>query len=225
MQTDTCLTLALADVELLQSAYPDETELASGTPDVTKALPITVTVRLSKDSWMDLEFAEGYPVESNISVARYRSTKEHARLEKAVDAVRRTARECLEEGVEGALPCCAAAFEAWNEAQEEPATASEPSEAMADVSRPAQSTDRSIPWITGPPLVDRKSTFQGHLCFVKTEEEVKCGLNQLLTSCTKIQKATHNMVGPVCFAVQHSLIPKMLLYLVGLQIHTRWSKW
>lgn len=53
--------------------------------------------------------------------------------------------------------------------------------------------DKYYEWITGPPLVDKKSTFQAHACRVYTEDDVHMALNQLLCSSSKIQRATHNM--------------------------------
>ena len=116
------LELALADIEMMRAAYPDETSTIDSIPE---AFPIVVTLQLNKSDFIDLEFGHGYPTRSNIQVLRYRSSKQNERLERAVAAVRRTAQECLENGVEGGLACCAAALEAWNECQDESAPVKE----------------------------------------------------------------------------------------------------
>ncbi|KAI4470186.1 impact-related [Holotrichia oblita] len=46
--------------------------------------------------------------------------------------------------------------------------------------------------VTGPPIQDRKSTFQGHFCEVKSQEDVRCVMNILLEN-KKIAQATHNI--------------------------------
>ena len=54
-------------------------------------------------------------------------------------------------------------------------------------------TQKHYTWISGQPLLDRKSSFQAHLCEVYSENDVREALYQLLTSSSKIQRATHNM--------------------------------
>jgi Uncharacterized protein family UPF0029 len=54
-----------------------------------------------------------------------------------------------------------------------------------------------FPWITGQPLVDRKSTFLAHACPVSCEADVKIAMQQLLDSHSKYRRATHNMVRKV----------------------------
>ena len=148
------LELALADIEMMRAAYPDETSTIDSIPE---AFPIVVTLQLNKSDFIELEFGHGYPTRSNIQVLRYRSSKQNERLERAVAAVRRTAQECLENGVEGGLACCAAALEAWNECQDESDPVKEET-----VACPPTIT-KSFNWISGEPLVDRKSTFLGHV--------------------------------------------------------------
>ncbi|KAK9759047.1 Uncharacterized protein family UPF0029 [Popillia japonica] len=46
--------------------------------------------------------------------------------------------------------------------------------------------------VTGPPIQDRKSTFQGHFCEVKSQQDVRCVMNILLEN-KKISQATHNI--------------------------------
>jgi hypothetical protein len=54
-------------------------------------------------------------------------------------------------------------------------------------------TTKVYEWISGEPLLDKKSAFQAHLCKVYSERDVKDSLHQLLTSSSKIQRASHNM--------------------------------
>ena len=55
------------------------------------------------------------------------------------------------------------------------------------------SIEKHYHWISGEPLLDKKSSFQAHLCEVHSEEDVRGALQQLLTSSSKIQRASHNM--------------------------------
>lgn len=48
-------------------------------------------------------------------------------------------------------------------------------------------------WNTGDILTDRKSTFQAHLAVIDREDMVAAALEKLITSSTKLQRATHNM--------------------------------
>ena len=58
----------------------------------------------------------------------------------------------------------------------------------------AYSHEKQHVWISGEPLVDRKSTFVAHICRVVTERDVHEALHQLLDRNSKLQRATHNMV-------------------------------
>lgn len=185
--SEASLELALADVEILESAYPDEIRTTGA-----QAFPLSVTLNVSELAFIEFELVNGYPTSSNVRVARYRSTKpsDYTRLEVAVAAARTAAQECLEEQIEGGLACCAAAMEAWNSQPEETSVSPVPSTNNCLV--PPSSPMRTYDWITGEPLVDRKSTFQAHLCLVQSEPDVRSALDQLL-SIPRIQRATHNM--------------------------------
>jgi Uncharacterized protein family UPF0029 len=190
------LQLALADVEILRSAYPDETAVENDVTDPTLQYPLHVTLHLSETAFIQFEFVQGYPGKSNVQVATYRSkATEHARLERAVAAVRVTALQCLEDGVEGGLACCASALDAWNEGDEDA-----PDEERLEVSSPETGQagpplplSKTFEWISGEPLHDRKSAFQAHVCRVNSEADIKPALQQLLNN-SKLQRATHNMV-------------------------------
>jgi hypothetical protein len=164
-----------------------------------------------------------------LKVSKYRSTKDHDRLEAAVKAVQKTALECLEDGMEGALPCCAAAFEAWNEVEEscdriETASRSHDAAGSSLAFDPKGST---FTWTSGEPLTDRKSSFQAHACRIASEQDVKTALQQLLSN-NKIMKATHNMVRerrrrPVVLD-RHFFTNTINTYLVGVPLHKQKSR-
>jgi hypothetical protein len=233
---ESSLDLALADIELLRSAYPDETVFAEGDGDghagkdhCHLTFPLAVTLHLSENALMELEFNEGYPTIAALKVSKYRSTKDHDRLEAAVKAVQKTALECLEDGMEGALPCCAAAFEAWNEVEEscdriETASRSHDAAGSSLAFDPKGST---FTWTSGEPLTDRKSSFQAHACRIASEQDVKTALQQLLSN-NKIMKATHNMVRerrrrPVVLD-RHFFTNTINTYLVGVPLHKQKSR-
>jgi hypothetical protein len=49
-------------------------------------------------------------------------------------------------------------------------------------------------WVTGSPLIVQKSTFVAHVCRINQQSDVQPALYQLLSSTSKLQRATHNMV-------------------------------
>ena len=55
-------------------------------------------------------------------------------------------------------------------------------------------TETCYKWISGKPLMDKKSTFQAHLCRVSTERDVYAALDQLIAGSSKLQRASHNML-------------------------------
>jgi Uncharacterized protein family UPF0029 len=119
MVEDESLDLALADLEILQSAYPDEIKRNDTEDDTSVAgtigFPLHVTLQLSETGAIMLEFTHGYPTRSNVQIVSVRSNDavEYGRLEQAAAAIRHAAQSCLEDGIEGGLACCAAAFDAW----------------------------------------------------------------------------------------------------------------
>ena len=200
---------AMADIEMMRAAYPDET---ASEPETTTAssdchrlsrheFPLHVTLNLSETAYIQLEFTEGYPTESNVLISSYRSSPDEKKcMENAVSAVRSAANECLEDGIEGGLACCAAAFQAWNESYTDQKCEKEamPSSDDAELdSKPAvlPASSKTFHWISGSPLVDRKSTFVAHACRISSEVEAREAIRQLIENNPRLQKATHNMVG------------------------------
>lgn len=234
--TESSLDSALADIELLCAAYPEEVVFKgepvqdvngdhqqdnyAASPTASRhCFPLTVTIHLDDHSLMDFQFNEGYPENSTITVSRYRSTKDYSCLLEAVRAAEKMALDCMEEGVEGALPCCAAAFEAWNGAKEDQTLSSSDApvslgDGAADVAN--ELSQPSVVWISGEPLLDRKSTFQAHLCLVNSEDDVQNALQALHTINNKIARATHNMVRIVCFPSSFSCF-----HPVGIQVYNK----
>jgi hypothetical protein len=199
---------ALADLEMVVSAYPDEISVSTDSSDNTGS-PLRFTLRFSETANCLLEFARGYPETTNVLISSYRSSpKEKARMEAVVAALRSKASECLELGVEGGLVCCGAAFEVWNEFEErrlaetgDAAAAASyreiSSSALVAAVAAAARTSNKFAWKSGEPLLDRKSTFQAHVCGIESESDVHEALQQLFNSHNnKLQRAAHNMVRP-----------------------------
>jgi len=223
------LQAALADVEILQSAYPDECHVEDENDDDAatdpqqqrQAFPLTVTLRFSPTASCRLQWIAGYPTRTGVQVASYRArdSAEQAALDRAVAAIRATSAACCDEQqVEGGLACCAAGLQAWEEAMEmmenthnkDAAERNDDITAMVktsttnsgdqdaenkeqSTSTPAHPSSHHYTWISGPPLLDRKSSFQAHLCRITCADEVKPALEQLVASSSKLQRATHHM--------------------------------
>ena len=197
------LERARADIEIIQSCYPDEISSCSSCDDYS-TFPFQFTLALSADSDANnliLRLEPGYPFNSGVQIANYRtdSVQYKARLEAVVRAVRKVSSECQEEEIEGCIACCAIALETWNDYDEndggdDHATEDEStSEKASQGGHLSSIVEKHYDWISGEPLLDKKSSFQAHLCEVHSEEEVRGALHQLLTSSSKIQRATHNM--------------------------------
>ena len=197
-ETSDSLDRALTDIAMLQSAYPDEIDVAVAIDGAQmQQFPLHVTLRLDENgnSSITLEFVDGYPIQTGIQISSYRSACKD-KVDAVARAVRLAAEECLEEGIEGGLACCAAAMETWQDfdAQQQPlSNDSSCKEKTSTVSIPLSQPSRDYKWITGEPLMDRKSIFLAHACRVSNEKAVREALTQLLSSSSKIQRATHNM--------------------------------
>ncbi len=189
-EESTSLERARADIEIIQSCYPDEITASSSCEDT---FPFSFTLQLADGSGITLRLEKGYPIASGVQIADYRtdSWKQKARLEAVVRAVRKASDDCQEDEIEGCMACCAIALETWND-HEEDAAVNDSTEDDETPSMP-QTPDKHYEWISGEPLMDRKSSFQAHLCEVYTEKEARQALQQLLVSSSKIQRATHNM--------------------------------
>jgi hypothetical protein len=190
---------ALADLEIIQAAYPEVT----ANNDAPTLFPLQFTLHLTEHAFVTMEFQEGYPTSSGVQISSYRSrSDEKSRMEVTVSAIRRVSLECQDDEMEGGITCCSTALESWNDFVEgkDSEPESEKIEAMPKV-------DTNYEWISGEPLVDKKSTFRAHLCRVNSEQQVHEALHQLITGSSKIQRASHNMV---CF---RSRLKKVLFFL------------
>lgn len=204
---------------MLQAAYPDEVQQIEVQESPKFPLQCMVFLETTSEdrlqqqqvSQVTLEWNEGYPINSGIQVVSYRfasssSSSSKARMDAVLSAIKQESELCQEDEVEGGLACVAAALRAWNDFQEEgnhhdenhhnnhALNGDEPSSTSRDSNLPTT----SFSWISGPPLLDRKSTFQAHVCRVESEQQVRQALDQLLTSHSKLQRATHNMVRVCC---------------------------
>lgn len=204
MDHEEALDRALADLEIVEAAYADEIQLDKNHDKSSRKFPLRFTLKLGdeqneeEDALVTLEFVTGYPTKTGVQIVSYRSRspKNKARLDETVASIRKTSIECLDEGMEGGLACCAKAFEAWNDYHDNHPISTSDDNATDDICNdlvPSQLLS-DYKWITGEPLLDKKSTFQAHICRVSSEREAKEALKQLIEGSTKIQKATHNMV-------------------------------
>ena len=186
---DESLQRALSDVELLQAAYPEEVEVVAG------AVPPQLYIHLSSDSFVTIAFPlVGYPVSSGVEVVSQRCPDKN-KIDRVVRAIRLAAQECLDEACEGGLACVAAALEAWQWKDDTEGTATlEVSHTASETAEEFGTGRQLFDWISGTPILDRKSTFQAHACRVHTESDVNHALQQLISNSPRIQKAYHNMV-------------------------------
>ena len=216
MDQEESLERAKADLEMLLAAYPEEVVLQNESHNFASDyangfFPLQVTLILSPSAHVQLELVPGYPIDSNVQISSYRSSpEEKARMEHVVTAIRITASQCLDDGVEGGFACVGSALDVWNNVVQlsgngiydigaasmaDTATLGHGGTASSNVpSFLVPSASITYTWITGEPLHDRKSTFVAHVCRLCHESDVRPALVQLLASNNKLQKATHNMV-------------------------------
>jgi putative IMPACT (imprinted ancient) family translation regulator len=206
---------SMSDVPLsftLHLSGPD----GRGTTTSTAAAPSSSTAQAS----LTMALPWGYPVTAGVQIVDYRShSAEHkVRLDRVVRAVRAVSLECQQDKMEGAIACCAVALETWDtnfdgekdhrrDENDDDSRSTSPTVDVVDDAAPSvyfsskhdkknltrPERQRHYKWITGKPLVDKKSTFQAHVCLVYSEMEVREALHELLSSTSKIQRATHNM--------------------------------
>jgi hypothetical protein len=205
MEVEDSFDRAMADLEMLAAMYPDETSVSQA-DSTSSAFPLQVTFRVSETAHIQLELVAGYPMDTGIRVLSYRSSPdEKARMEEAVTAVRITAKECLDDGIEGCFACCAAALQTWNDFDdggndpENKDTGIDPAAEGRCCAVPQQEKpqEKVFHWISGEPLVDRKSSFIAHACRISSDRDVRDALHQLLDGNSKLKRATHHMVSRV----------------------------
>jgi Uncharacterized protein family UPF0029 len=164
-----------AELEMLQAAYPDEITLDNST---------RFTLHLSPTACLTLE-CQALDDAIDLQLVSSRSNADKARMERAVSAL----KEAL---TDGGLVACSAALEAWNESAPVHISPTLQEAAVVETVQPLASS--RFEWITGSPLVDRKSTFVAHVCRVYSEQDVREAVHELVSSNSKLQRATHNMV-------------------------------
>ena len=185
--------------------------------------PLTVRLHFSKTTSCELQWREGYPDESTVEIVSWRikDAREQPCLERALAALRSAARVGSNSDYAGVgMACCAAALEAWHGTHTADSSSASASTSVANLLAVSVSVsvsegdldvddnnnnsihcntnsnhdnDNCCTWISGDPLVDRKSVFQAHLCRLENEANVAPALQQLLTSSSKMQRATHHM--------------------------------
>jgi Uncharacterized protein family UPF0029 len=116
-------------------------------------------------------------------------------MERATLAIKTASEECLKDGIEGGLFCCAAAYDAWQEDTEESNCDSDALGLIVSDPNEVCQNNRYFDWFSDEPVTEKKSVFQAHVCRVASEGDVHAALKQLIHGNTKLQKATHNMVG------------------------------
>lgn len=151
---------ALADVEMICAAYPDQVTRDEGDDaednkfdmdDTTRCRSLFFTLHFPDDvdshpgattstststcCRLQILWKEHYPVATNVQIVSYRcrNSVDKGRLDTALSALRRTAQECMEEEREGCFPCISAALEAWEAAVE-----------LSNVTTTATRTDQSV---------------------------------------------------------------------------------
>ena len=184
------LERALADLEIVTAAYPEEV-----TTNGSRSFPLQFTIHLTDNAFVTLEMIPGYPIETGVNVTSYRSKPhEKGRIEATVSAIRDAAKECHQDGVEGGFTCCSAALDTWNNYQQNGGKEDVLAETVMEQELITRDAARQYHWVSGECLVDRKSVFQAHLCRVSSEQQVREALDELISGSSKIQRATHNMV-------------------------------
>jgi Uncharacterized protein family UPF0029 len=174
---------------------------------VMPTFPLHVTLYLSttQHTYIVLEWNDGYPTRTPLQIARHRNddNPQHPkqRIEQTVHAVRATALEYFEDGVEAGLACCSTALETWNNYNSTRDNRNCDEDHHVVVMEQPQVFSESIhityPWFTSSDdsaIHDRKSIFVGHVCPIHHEAHVQPALQQLLCNNNKLQRATHHMV-------------------------------
>lgn len=196
---------AMADLAILEAAYPKEISTESSAtfngncfPLIfTLALPMSQILENSSETFganITMEYVEGYP-STAIEIVSYRSHPKFDKrlIESVVNAVRLTAKEGMENSEECGIACCAVAINKWLECIK----SIDQDEKLIDCSvqmNNHKTVDDNICWITSEnTLIDRKSVFQAHCCMVSDAGMVNRAIQKLLMSSSKIQRATHNM--------------------------------
>lgn len=164
----------IADLELIQAAYPEEVVLHDNGHEAT--------IHLSHDTWVSLTFPTGYPTTRPVEIRSYRSHEKN-RINRVVADIRTIAQNSVPE--ESGMACCAMALESWNQEQQQQQT-----KVLIATLTPTV----TVTWTSGPSITDRKSTFQAHACQIQTEAQIQNALQQLKQENTRIQKAYHNMM-------------------------------
>lgn len=217
---------ALSDIEIVRSAYPDETavvphshrDTSNTTTTKFPTFPLHVTLYLSKShAYIVFEWNDGYPIRAPLKISAYRSDNDNhhkQRIEQTVLAVRATAQECYDDGIEAGLACCSTAFETWNDFYdddnkninynkntnarvEENDKVSLETDVSMNVPPTTLSNTTEYQWFSSAEsnmIQDRKSIFVGHVCPIRSESDVKPALHQLISNNNKLQRATHHMV-------------------------------
>jgi hypothetical protein len=237
---------AISDIEILRSAYPDETtfrqlsdnldsdddiDATTITYLMKRTFPLHVTLYLStskRQAFIEFEWNHGYPTRTPLQISVYRDDNHHnnkQRIERTVQAVRATALECYEDGMEAGLACCSTALEVWNSFDDDHTAVCDETEPKSEEST---TNIPSIPLLTSVPqaattsmtrtaaqyqwwtsdeskmIHDRKSIFVGHVCTIRFESDVQPALQQLLSNNNKLQRATHHMVCTVAYCTYHA---------------------
>ena len=98
----------IADLELIQAAYPEEVVLHDNGHEAT--------IHLSHDTWVSLTFPTGYPTTRPVEIRSYRSHEKN-RINRVVADIRTIAQNSVPE--ESGMACCAMALESWNQEQQQ----------------------------------------------------------------------------------------------------------
>jgi len=227
---DWSISRAIADLEILTAAYPDEVivpyELLSNENEDNHNLqfPLSFTLELpsfhnkheasssrNKTDSITMQFPKGYPVKAPLQIHSFRcgtGNSVKSAMEQAVHAAKAAASECFEHEEEAGLMVCQAALSTWDQFMQEQHQKDQDQIALQKLELQQKyahemfEDGEDIQWISSNNLiVDRKSTFQAHITVIDSDDMARRALQKLIRGSSKIQRATHNMVSHVCFSI------------------------
>ena len=209
LDDDEALMRAQVDLEILTAAYPDEITIHTPIPCTTFPISFTLHLQSTNASYdtikgatsnITMQISSGYPDTSGVEITSFRGVRKNS-IELAVKAAKDASLECLANGEEGALSCCIAAQQVWDDCMQDEVdklvSEEERLKEEEHVRLDLATQNDDIEWISGVEgcgiAHDRKSTFQAFVCSVKNDDMVRRALGKLIDGNNKIQRATHNM--------------------------------
>ena len=132
-ESSSSLEAALADIEIVCSAYEEEVTTSSIVvgDSSSASFPLHFTIHLkdeteqtagsssSSSSYVTLELTSGYPTSTGIRISSHHVNQPShnnnlSRMDATLAAVQQASEECLRDGIEAGFACCASALDTWN---------------------------------------------------------------------------------------------------------------